>query len=86
MASCWRSARPPEHHGAVFGPYTVADYLENSRINILFLPLYSRHLNLIERFWKFFQRQVHYSRYYEAFKDYENACQRFFRELDSYAL
>jgi len=63
----------------------VAEYLENSRINILFLPPYSPNLNLIERFWKFFKRQVLYNRYYEAFNDYKNACQRFFRELDSYA-
>ena len=41
----------------------VAEYLENSRINILFLPPYSPNLNLIERFWKFFKRQVLYNRY-----------------------
>ena len=63
----------------------VSEYLENSRINILFLPPYSPNLNLIERFWKFFKRQVLYNCYYEAFNDYKNACQRFFRELDSYA-
>lgn len=62
----------------------VAEYLENSRINILFLPPYSPNLNLIERFWKFFKRQVLYNRYYEAFNDYKNACKQFFRELDSY--
>jgi transposase len=62
----------------------VAEYLKNSRINLLFLPPYSPNLNLIERFWKFFKRQVLYNRYYEAFDDYKNACKRFFRELDSY--
>ena len=41
----------------------VAEYLENSRINILFLPPYSPNLNLIERFWKSFKRQVLYNRY-----------------------
>jgi transposase len=63
----------------------VAEYLENSRINLLFLPPYSPNLNLIERFWKFFKRQVLYNRYYEAFDDYKNACKKFFRELDSHA-
>jgi len=29
-----------------------------------FLPAYSPNLNLIERFWKFFKRQVLYNRYY----------------------
>ena len=63
----------------------VAEYLENSRITLLFLPPYSPNLNLIERFWKFFKRQVLYNRYYEAFDDYKNASKRFFRELDSHA-
>jgi transposase len=60
----------------------VGEYLETSRIEILFLPPYSPNLNLIERFWKFFKRKVLYNRYYEAFDDYKKACERFFRELD----
>ena len=63
----------------------VAEYLEDSRIDLLFLPPYSPNLNLIERFWKFFKRQVLYNHYYEAFDDYKNACKQFFCELDSYA-
>jgi len=63
----------------------VSAYLEHSRIELLFLPPYSPNLNLIERFWKFFKRQVLYNRYYEAFHDYKNACTQFFHELDSYA-
>ena len=63
----------------------VAEYLEDSRIELLFLPPYSPNLNLIERFWKFFKRQVLYNHYYEAFDDYKNACKQFFCELDSYA-
>ena len=62
----------------------VAEYLETSRIQLEPLPPYSPNLNLIERFWKFFKRQVLYNRYYEAFNDYKNACKQFFRELDSY--
>jgi len=63
----------------------VSAYLEHSRIDLLFLPPYSPNLNLIERFWKFFKRQVLYNRYYEAFEDYKTACQQFFKNLDSYA-
>jgi transposase len=62
----------------------VADYLEDSRINLLFLPPYSPNLNLIEGFWKFFERQVLYDRYYEAFEHFKDACTGFFRELDSH--
>jgi transposase len=62
----------------------VAEYLENSRINLLFLPAYSPNLNLIERFWKFFKRKVLYNCYYEAFEHFKETCKRFFRELDSH--
>jgi transposase len=63
----------------------VAEYLKTSRIKLVFLPPYSPNLNLIERFWKFFKRQVLYNTYYEAFDDYKNACRKFFQELDSHA-
>ena len=36
----------------------VQEYLTTSRIHLEFLPAYSPNLNLIERFWKFFKRQV----------------------------
>jgi transposase len=62
----------------------VSDYLEHSQIDLLFLPPYSPNLNLIERFWKLFKRQVLYNRYYEAFDDYKAACQQFFENPDSY--
>ena len=62
----------------------VAEYLEDSRINLLFLPPYSPNLNLIERFWKFFKRKVLYNRYYEAFENFKDACEWFFREIDSH--
>ena len=49
-----------------------------------FLPAYSPNLNLIERFWKFFKRQVLYNRYYETFEKYKDACRQFFARLDAY--
>ena len=65
----------------------VRAYLEHSRIDLRFLPPYAPNLNLnlIERFWKFFKRQVLYNRYYETFADYKAACQRFFADLDAHA-
>ena len=62
----------------------VAEHLENSRSASCFCRLNHQTSILIERFWKFFKRQILYNRYYEAFIDYKNACKRFFRELDSY--
>jgi transposase len=62
----------------------VAAYLETSRIRLHFLPAYSPNLNLIERFWKFFKRQVLYNRYYEGFDQFKNACRAFFADLASY--
>jgi len=63
----------------------VAEYLARSRIRLEPLPAYSPNLNLIERFWKFFKRQVLYNRYYERFADFRTACQEFFAELHLHA-
>jgi transposase len=62
----------------------VRAYLEHSRIDLQFLPPYAPNLNLIERFWKFFKRQVLYNRYYETFADYKAACKEFFAGLDAH--
>ena len=56
----------------------VQEYLKNSRIKLVFLPAYAPNLNLIERLWKFFKKQVLYNRYYETFGDFRAACQDFF--------
>ena len=63
----------------------VAEYLATSRIQLVPLPAYSPNLNLIERFWKFFKRQVLYNRYYASFGEFRDACKKFFAELDAYA-
>lgn len=46
----------------------VSAYLENSRIEFVSLPPYCPNLNLIERLWKFFKRQVLHNQYYETFE------------------
>lgn len=62
----------------------VRAYLEHSRIDLQFLPPYAPNLNLIERFWKYFKRQVLYNRYDETFADYKAACKAFFAGLDAH--
>jgi len=59
----------------------VTEYLEGSRIKIIFLPPYSPNLNLIERLWKFFKRNVLYNRYYPTFDKFKGACCDFFENL-----
>ncbi len=58
----------------------VKNYLESSRIKIIFLPPYSPNLNLIERLWKFFKKKVLYNQYYEKFDDFKAAALSFFRK------
>ena len=53
-------------------------YLRTSRIRILFLPPYAPNLNLIERLWKFFKKQVLYNQYYPTFQEFRQACLGFF--------
>jgi len=43
----------------------VQEYLETSRIKLVFLPPYAPN-HLIERFWKFLKKNVLYNRYYET--------------------
>ena len=63
----------------------VKDYLSNSRIDLVFLPSYSPNLNLIERLWKFFKKQVLYNTYYENISVFREACIKFFRKIDVHA-
>lgn len=60
----------------------VTAYLENSKIEILFLPPYAPNLNLIERLWKFFKKKTIYNRYYETFDEFKKACLQFFETVN----
>jgi transposase len=62
----------------------VREYLESSRIRLVFLPSYSPNLNLIERLWKFFKKKVLYNKYYEKLEHFRQACINFFRNIDSH--
>jgi transposase len=42
-------------------------------IELLFLPAYSPHLNLIERLWRFVRKECLYSKYYPKFDEFRQA-------------
>lgn len=62
----------------------VKEYLEKSKIKLVFLPPYSPNLNLIERLWQFSRKIVLYDKYYEAFDEFKKACKSFFSRSKSY--
>jgi transposase len=57
----------------------IREFLKHSRIKLLYLPPYAPNLNLIERLWKFFKKQVLYNQYYETFVEFRCACLDFFK-------
>jgi transposase len=62
----------------------VQEFLKTSRIKLIFLPSYSPNLNLIERLWKFFKKNVLYNKYYEKLKDFRKASINFFKNISFY--
>lgn len=42
-------------------------------IQLIFLPPYSPHFNLIERLWRFVKKEVLYNKFYATFEDFRNA-------------
>lgn len=62
----------------------VKEYLEKSKVQLVFLPPYSPNLNLIERLWKYFRKIVLHNKYYETFDEFKKACKTFFRRLKRY--
>lgn len=53
----------------------VQKYAQALGIELEFIPSYSPHLNLIERYWKFVKKQCLYSKYYAEFREFKNAIQ-----------
>lgn len=62
----------------------VHNWVENSRIKMVFLPAYSPELNMIERLWRLFKTKVLRNNYYESFSEFERACTDFFRNQHSH--
>ena len=61
----------------------VRNCVEMLGIELLYLPAYSPHLNLIERFWKFVKKQCLYSKYYETFPEFKQAIEQCLEEANS---
>lgn len=62
----------------------VKEYLELSKIQLIFLPPYSPNLNLIERLWKFMRKKVINNQYYEKSTEFRRKLLEFFDNIDIY--
>jgi len=63
----------------------VQEFLRShKRIRLIFLPPYSPNLNIFERLWKFFKKNVTYNSYYEKFAVFRKYCLDFFNHLQKY--
>ena len=62
----------------------LKEKLKGTKIKLHFLPSYAPNLNLIERLWKFFKKNILYNTYYEKFETFVSACQSFFRYRTKY--
>src|SRR5215210_2519386 len=54
----------------------VQNYAAALGIELLYLPSYSPHLNLIERLWRFVRKRCLYSTYYASFADFKGAIEQ----------
>jgi len=85
-------ARPPKAHtiyvycdnARYYRSRLVQAYLLGSKIKLIFLPPYCPDLNLIERLWKYFRKQILYNRYSEHFAEFKAACQGFFEGIEGH--
>ena len=65
--------------------HVVSDFLGlHPRIQFVFLPAYSPNLNIIERLWKFFKKNVTYNAYYEEFAVFRKYCLDFFKNIKKF--
>lgn len=62
----------------------VREFVSKSRINLVYLPSYSPELNLIERLWKVFKKNVIYNKFYEKYGSFKDACFGFFANQKKY--
>ena len=56
--------------------HLVRNHAQQLGIELVYLPSYSPHLNLIERLWKFVRNECLYSKYYETFDDFKKAINK----------
>lgn len=60
----------------------VKKWLEDSKIELRYLPGYSPNLNPIERLWKILREKACYNKYYSSFVDFKDKIAEFFEQLD----
>jgi transposase len=70
--------------GRCFKNKAVREFAKGLAIKIIYLPPYSPNLNLIERLWRFFRKEILYNRRYETFEDFCQACKGFFKNIPKY--
>ena len=59
----------------------VKEYLQQSRIELHFLPPYSPNLNLIERVWGFTKRTLIYNQYFDDYHQFKESIIHFLKSL-----
>lgn len=64
--------------------YNVYEHAEKLNIELIFLPTYSPNLNLIERLWKFFKKEIRKNNYHETFEEFKKAIFEFFQNFEKY--
>jgi transposase len=62
----------------------VNEFLESSKVSLVFLPPYSPNLNLIERLWRVLNRNIIYNKYYEKYEDFKKSVIGFFDNFKDY--
>ena len=63
------------HHSSL-----VRNYVQNSKINLVFLPPYSPNLNLMERVWGVLNRKLIGNSFFETFSDFKASIKKFFNK------
>lgn len=62
----------------------VRQHIDNTNVELLFLPSYSPNLNLIERLWRFLKNKA-LTVYHETFDEFVDAIDKVLDNLDEYA-
>lgn len=63
----------------------VREHIENTSVELLFLPSYSPNLNLIERLWRFLKNKVMNDSYHESFEKFVEEIDNVLDNLEEYA-
>lgn len=68
------------HHARIVKGWLI----HHPRFRLIFLPPYSPNLNLIERLWLFFHKQITNNHYFETFEEFKDSTFNFFNNLKIY--